>query len=211
MSNPIITSVPLDRSTRAFIEKHLLIIGTGALIALALLGWFLAARPALRAYQRVSETSLSDLDLRIEERRSSLKKAKRIEEQFSQITPEDYEKLSDALPPEPGAADLIPNIESIVTLSGLTLESVSVAQSSDIQAVVPPDTAAVSALPVNVHPLSVSFRAKGSNYLTFKELLHRIETNLRLLDVPSISFNPEDEMIQMSVSAYYQRTPGVQN
>jgi len=65
-------------------------------------------------------------------------------------------------------------------------------------------------LPVNVHPLSVSFRAKGSNYLTFKELLHRIETNLRLLDVPSISFNPEDEMIQMSVSAYYQRTPGVQ-
>lgn len=193
---------------RAFVEQHLLIIGAGALIALALLGWFLAVRPALRAYQRVSETSLSDLDLHIEERRSSLKKAQRIEEQFSQITAEDYEKLNEVLPPEPGTADLIPNIESIVTLSGLTLESVSVAQSSDAPVAALPDAAAVSALPVNVHPLSVSFRAKGSNYLTLKELLHRIETNIRLLDVPSISFNPKDDIIQMSVSAYYQRTPG---
>ncbi|MFA4872692.1 MAG: hypothetical protein WC659_02025 [Patescibacteria group bacterium] len=211
MSDPIITSVPKDRSIRAFMEQHLLVIGSGTLIALALLGWFLAVRPAIGAYQRVSETSLSDLDLRIDERRSSLKKARLIEEQFLQITPEDYEKLSDVLPSEPGTADLIPNIESIVTLSGLTLESVSVAQSSEGPAIALPDAAAVSALPVNVHPLSVSFWAKGSNYLTFKELLYRIETNLRLLDVPSISFNPKDEMIKMSVSAYYQRTPGVQD
>ncbi|MEW6610157.1 MAG: hypothetical protein AB1352_00795 [Patescibacteria group bacterium] len=210
MATPVITSHPSERNVRDFFEQHLVLIGVTVLTVMTLVGWFFLIRPAMGAYQRVSETSLSDLEVRLTERRRSLEKARFIEEQSSQITPGDYEKINAVLPTEPGAADLIPNIEAIVLLSGLTLESVSVTQSSDPQRSAPSEMIAAG-LSGSIHSVPITLRANGNNYSTFKELLHRIETNLRLLDVPSISFNPKDDVIQMSVTAYYQRAPGAQN
>jgi len=58
---------------------------------------------------------------------------------------------------------------------------------------------------VRIVPLRV--QVEGSNYLTLQKLLRRIETNVRVMDIPALAFNAQEDGLTLSLVAYAYRLP----
>lgn len=58
-------------------------------------------------------------------------------------------------------------------------------------------------LPADVSRVVLSLELKGVDYYRLKEIMKKIENNLRLMDVKSIDFNPEGSRVALVIDTYY--------
>ena len=142
-------------------------------------------------------------------RRASLEKLGAIENTFSSIAREELVKLEEVLPNKENVSDLIPNIEALVRMSDLTLGSVGVTPPESTAPLPPPEAGSVVRVPPGVRVIPVSLSVQGINYRTLKNVLQRIETNVRLLDMPTITFEAGSDAFSLTLYAYAYQPPQV--
>lgn len=205
LRTPLSESFTDSHSSRS--SSMLAFVVAGGVVALAL-AWFFALRPALTAYHAERQTSIEELKDRLAQRRASLAKFAAIDETFASITPEERGKLDAVLPRDAGVPELITNIEALVRLSGLTLDSLEVDAANDASAS-PLPAAGERAVPPGVRIYPITVQMQGLNYLTLKKFLQRVETNERLLDLPALTFVGSGEGLSVTLHAYTYRPPHV--
>jgi len=183
----------------------LALVIAGSAVALALAGWFVL-RPAFASFRAASAISVEELQDRLAQRQASLEKVMAIEEQFASITAEERAKLATALPEDAGVSDLIATMEAMVRLSDMKLVSVGVDESAPAP-VAGGGGALGSFTPPGVRIVPLRVQVEGSNYLTLQKLLRRIETNVRVMDIPALAFNAQEDGLTLSLVAYAYRLP----
>lgn len=123
-------------------------------------------------------------------------------ESYKQISEKDREKLNHLLPSTINNIELILEIEKIANLHGMPVGDIkfdstigvktnSDGSSSDTNAAtrIVAENDPASYLPYGVFPISFSIEGK---YSVFLEFLKDLESNLRIVDIKSISFNVPD-------------------
>lgn len=123
-------------------------------------------------------------------------------ESYKQISEKDREKLNHLLPSTINNIELILEIEKIANLHGMPVGDIkfdstigiktnSDGSSSDTNAAtrIAAENDPASYLPYGVFPISFSIEGK---YSVFLEFLKDLESNLRIVDIKSISFNVPD-------------------
>ena len=206
MKNPIIRAKKIESLSKDDGDKKVgvLIALVGVIVASGAAWWFLV-RPVRMRVNELKERTLPELEIQKSRVEGFYYKAKRVDEQLKRISASDRATLEAALPSIFDTPDIIENIESLVKLSGLSVDLIGVV-------LLPASTGegevdAVDRLPPTVRKAVITVRVNGINYLTFKEFLGRIETNSRLLDLTALSFSPDSDAMQVELTSYSYSSP----
>jgi hypothetical protein len=190
-------SAPADTSS----SHQLALVVVGGIVGILVM-WFFGFKPALGTYRAVQAPSTAELQDRLAQRRASLEKLAAIENTFSLITDEEKKKLELALPDEPGVSDLVANMEALVRLSGLSPGSIAVETPGVAAAPAPAVADGGMKIPPGVRVVPIRLQLSGNNYLTLKKILQKIETNIRILDLPALEFSSEADGLGLLLHAF---------
>ena len=156
------------------------------------------------AYEDVNQLrgDLASKSALVREQRRVIEKVKELLDQYpSLVGPR--QRISLALPNEVGYPTLLNQINGLTKAAGLTLQSVSLSLSPFSQ------TAGLPAGPNApvMGIIQINFDVSG-NYQALKNLLETIETNIRIMDLVSLSINPGSSganyNYHLVVNTYYQ-------
>lgn len=190
--------VSVKRMTDAQLPPVILVV----MIVIAGAGWWWFLKPAYREYQDVRQRGIPELMNQKERMEGFVRKAKRIDGQLKQINRNDQLKLEEAVPSMFDVPDIVTNMEALATVSGLSMGSVGMTDGGGGGG-----AGASNTLPPRVTTAGVSMSVSGINYLKFKELLGRLVTNSRIIDVPAISFSTGIDAIQLNITMYAYSPP----
>jgi len=114
--------------------------------------------------------------------------------------------MEDILPLEQEIPNLILQLDALTRQSGLILSSFSlsepVSRGTEVQSedsMVEGEKEATGSLA----RLNISLILKGGDYQALKRLVTAIESNLRLFDIISLTFNPASDSFNLSLRTYY--------
>lgn len=132
-------------------------------------------------------------------------------EEVNAISKEQRNLIGQALPKGPAAADFLVGLEALTKKRAIALRRVDLASTIEVKGKSgqPQTVGAVAALPnkeaIFEFPISLSV---SSSYESFKEFLHDLEKNLRLIDIQEISFfaPPKGQLFDFNLrlKTYYQ-------
>ncbi len=206
MKNPIIHAKKIESSLKDGGEKKVgVLIAMAAVIAASGAAWWFLVRPARARMIELKERVLPELEIQKTRVDGFYYKARRVDEQLKRISTSDRATLEAALPSTFDTPDIIENIESLVKLSGLTVDLIGVSELPVSGGEGVGDI--TDRLPSTVRKAVITVRVQGVNYLTFKEFLGRIETNSRLLDLTAFSFSPDGDAMQLELTTYSYSSP----
>lgn len=133
-------------------------------------------------------------------------------DKFQKINKKDIEKLSKVLPSEEGIPDLFIIIEELMDKSGLKLDSIDITKGKRVTeeeqkkesspAIILPESLAQEIIKeapttANIYTLDISIATSGGRgYDHLKEFLDNIEKELRIMDVKSLSFDPQGQTVE---------------
>ncbi|MFA5358969.1 MAG: type 4a pilus biogenesis protein PilO [Patescibacteria group bacterium] len=137
------------------------------------------------------------------ERLDSLKKKtteiKKVLSDFDSFSQDELIRLSQILPAEKDLPNLIIQLDSLAKQSGLALSSFSISEQVSTKKVVDAQQATGS-----VKELIISLNLKGGGYNNLKQLVSLVETNMRLMDISSFVFAPNDSgSFTLSLKTYF--------
>lgn len=162
-----------------------------------------------------------------ESRYARLKNLTRLKQDFESIEKTERDKLDLIIPAKPEVPELLIQVEKIVKDSGLLLESVSINELKPVvnqppAAVEPVPSDSENPLPENsvspapnnasvappsladlVATLEIQLTVKECNYGKLKLFLDKIEKNIRLLDLKTLSFKADFEAVDFTIYTYY--------
>ena len=165
------------------------------IVAVVTGGWWWLVKPARSAYAQHLEARRESIARR-ETVIQALAQARTLTRTLAQLSIPDRERARDALPEAVSVADLVVNVETLVRLSGLVPETVNVATGETL----PPPTNVP--LPYSLQRTNVQVKARGGNYLTLKNFLQLVETNIPIFDIPALQFTAKDESLQLTLVTY---------
>ena len=186
------------------------------IIIIVALGYWFLLKPRINIiFADDTRTALEDQKAqeKVIKYNQQIKELKGIVLGYSRISEIDINKINQILPDKPDERDLFAQIEKIVKANGILLESIFI-DDSDLQAVQPKTRSTRSALEVeataeaevissNMKELKIIFTVSEVSYPAFKSLLNSLESNLRIIDVESIEYDPKDASAIFSVKSYY--------
>jgi Tfp pilus assembly protein PilO len=104
---------------------------------------------------------------------------------------EGINKLNVILPGKTSIEDLMPQIEIIALRNGLTLLSIQLSDESG------------GGVDPQIGRIKIDADISGTDYPGLKMLLSSFETNLRLMDINSINFDPKGKKTTLEIYTYY--------
>ncbi|MCX6795821.1 MAG: hypothetical protein NT165_03820 [Candidatus Falkowbacteria bacterium] len=115
---------------------------------------------------------------------------------YNKIDPTVVKKVEEFLPSEYIQEQLFLELEQVIIRNGYTVNSIS------IQKELGSPSASMNS---KIGRVRVSVLVSGVDYLDFKKLLKIIESNIRLMDVTTLSFSPSGQSASFSFSTYFFR------
>jgi len=109
---------------------------------------------------------------------------------YEDINSENIIKINKFLPPKSEIEELMKQMEVIVSQNGFFLTSLNLE-----------DRGGES----EIGQVSILMNVVGPDYTGFKSLLYTIESNLRLLDITSLTFDPVSKSAVINIIAYYKK------
>jgi Tfp pilus assembly protein PilO len=139
-----------------------------------------------------------------------LKELKQANDIYQKITPELKNKMFQILPQAPDLPELYSDLEILAKQSGFELKSVSavILENKKKDNVV---NKLNSPVPVEFEiqnlkttkEIKISLVINGSGYTQFKQFLDLIEHNIRILDIESYTYSPEDTSHSLVLRTYF--------
>jgi len=162
------------------------------IVVLLVVGWFLALQPQ---YDNYKNLNLDAKKAELAEYESTLAKLEKTIADWNAVPAQDKAKLDYFLPTDKDIPELITMLEDIAGQSGFIATKVSL---SNVE------TPAVAG--TDVYPMLVSMSLSGGNYTALKTFLEKVETNIRLMDVSSLSFQAGKGTYNLNIMVYYIKT-----
>jgi hypothetical protein len=139
-----------------------------------------------------------------------LEELKKIKENYDKISQEDIKKLDLMVPSMLDKEELLVQLEKIILQNGLLFSNLAVkeggsgSQSAD-ESVLIEQSAPAGDLSSSgeIKSLNISLPLTGVSYEGLKNILKVFQNNLRLMDINSISYNPEGQTINLEITTYY--------
>lgn len=179
------------------IEKYDKALTAGSVIVLLLVGLFLMLEPTYEsnktAQARASKVTGAELNVR----RNELKLLKESVALYDSISLDELHRMLQVAPAQDRRADLYPTIADLVTDAGFRLDQISISDGETVA--IPNETIKVKSVNINV---TVSGTEGYENY---KRLLQTFEDQLRIMDVASISFHPEEVATTLNLTTYFHQ------
>lgn len=163
-----------------------------SVVVIFVLVYFILISPLLSQYQTLSSslTASKEQNLQQQEIYNELYQLNKI---YDEISPYSRDKVLDALSGQPELPNLYYNLEQLATDANYKLLSFSI----DL-----PELEGKQQR-FAVQPININLTLKGIGYLNFKNFLNFLEHNLRLIDATSITYDPAEEEIELSLKTYY--------
>ena len=126
---------------------------------------------------------------------------------YSKISPADLQRFNSVLPDPYAKEKLFGELEETVGTGGWRLDSITI-NSEDVSAGATATATGTLAELNDPHlqAVGVDLTISAIDYAGLKSLLKLLENNLRLIDITSISFSPEDMTVNLKVVTYYYQT-----
>lgn len=160
-----------------------------AVILVAVIGWFLVIGPA---YSEYSAINLEPKQQEQEQLQDALDKFNQIVKDWDAVSEQDKKRLTYFLPTEQDIPGLIAILDETAQQSGFMASKVTLTY---VDQPVFPNS--------DIYPILLSASIQGGGYRELKNFINKIETNLRLMDLNSLSFQTEGESYLINLAAYY--------
>ena len=180
------------RAPSALWVRYYLTLVIFTIVVLLVVGWFLALQPQ---YDNYKNLNLDAKKAELAEYESTLAKLEKTIADWNAVPAQDKAKLDYFLPTDKDIPELITMLEDIAGQSGFIATKVSL---SNVE------TPAVAG--TDVYPMLVSMSLSGGNYTALKTFLEKVETNIRLMDVSSLSFQAGKGTYNLNIMVYYIKT-----
>lgn len=165
----------LDRFKKICLANYKII---SLIVPVAILagGYFYLLKPKYQSLKGISGLIAGNLKISLQAKKEYFENLSDLEEFYDNLNEEDKEKLEQILPFEKDLPNLFVHFESLVKQSGLKLNSIDFSEGSVKEI---------------IKILDVKLSLTGGDYLTFKKFLDRLEKDIKIIDITSISFSKE--------------------
>jgi Tfp pilus assembly protein PilO len=166
------------------------------------LGYYFYIKPAADLAAELNSQDVLALEVTLGEKQTRLFTAKKLAKSYENPSEETIKKLNEALPSEPGQVDLYVNINALAEQSGLTVSNlqITVPEEKDVPAALQQPGSVMSS---KVRQVIISLSADGMTYTNLKRFIRNIETNSRLLQMDSLTFDPSNSSYAADLMAFY--------
>lgn len=227
----------LPANLRNLVTKILTIYFRYVLIGLAviilLIGYLVLLQPQIKNVTQDGVGALKQVEDLLGQRGSYLKRLQEMSKKYREVVAQQTTKPDDIIPTDPQVGKLFLMLDQLVQKAGFSLEGVAVTkgqalETSSATATPAPGTAtkktttdqSTTTSTATIHVLDVNIAVSGKlDYTSYKRLLSTFERSLRLLDMPSINFqpsSPEDiiskttgETHSFALKTYYLDPPSI--
>lgn len=187
---------------KASAKRALSLIGTAGLFVFTLAVYSLLLRPS---YQDVNKMrgEFESKRVAFDEQSKIITKVRDLIAQY-QGTAKIQDTIALTLPAQEATAGIVSQLQGIASASGIIVQAINVQEGSGLKPVSAESTKGVSSVGVVVVSASVL-----GTYDAFKEFIHGVETNIRVMDVEEWRVAPSTKgssvlTFQVVINAYYQ-------
>lgn len=176
-------------------------ISIGLVIIIFILGIWLILWPKFTDIQHENNNRVPELRQEKEEKVLYYNKLQKLAEQYSVITSDsnsrELEKVNSILPDKANVQSLFVEIERLVTETGFSLQQISINEvKTDIDQLIEFQVTEFmdwDGLPPELRAVDIEIAVEGGGYNEFKNLLKRIEDNVRLFNLVTVNFSALSE------------------
>jgi Tfp pilus assembly protein PilO len=158
-------------------------------IAIAVVGWFVVVGPLYGDYAALDVAAKHD---EYETNKRVLDNFNNIKEEWESISEQDKQKLDYFLPTGKDIPGLVAMLDTMAKQSGFVATKISLSYSEEPLEDMP-----------EVFPVLVSMSVEGGSYSGLKQFIDKIENNLRILDIGSLSFQSAKSIYVLNIYTYY--------
>lgn len=137
----------------------------------------------------------------IKESKDYLKEVDNLTNAYNTISKEEFDKINSILPECGLHEELFSQMDNIVKKNGLLLTSISIKPESYSDQIETGDKE-TTFISQQKKKITLSFSLGGIDYTGVKNFLKDIETNLRIMDVTSLSFDPANDFLSLNIQTY---------
>jgi len=181
-------------SFNQWLNSYFSVILAGILILFLGLAYLFFLGPKFAATKDIIQANITEQENLYALSQQKLVNLRAVGTLYKTIKEADLQKFDSVLPDNYIPARLFGELEEIINSGGWLLTEISIEQA-------PPEHINTSVGQINVE-LSLS----GLDYIDFKRLLKILETDLRLLDVTSVSLDSASNSVTLMLTTYYYQT-----
>lgn len=157
-------------------------------------GYLFILEPKYRESGQGSKDNLNLSKTELLRRQQHLNQLKKLVDKYNSISPKEISRIKMILPEGKDIPGLFVQFQTLAAKNNLLLSSISFDETP-----MGIEKDAIKKININVDLLGGS----TNSYQEVKSFIASVETNLRLLDIDSIFFNPESSAYSLTVVAYY--------
>ncbi len=164
-------------------------------------GWFVL----WPKYQKINYLA----NIKYQQRQENLKthqteyeKIVRLIEDYQKIKPDDRNKMLALLPAKIEFQDVLLEFDRLASQHGMVLVSIKIATEAKPSGAETNQALFINVGNYNLVKIRINISLTGSNYNNLRSFIAAAEKNLPLIDINSISYNPDDNSTSMEVFTY---------
>lgn len=175
-----------------------------------ILGYFLVVKPKYEQIIKSIERRVTLQSQGYLVKRENLEKAKKLLSLYNQTDSDKIARVNTFLPTNPSHEEIFTILDDIVSRNGLVLNGVNISIPSQTGVVAKSgnDTEEEGQLmkrklPEQVKRVDVTVEVLGADYPGFKSLITSLESNLRLIDIINVNFEPAHGRANLQLRTYF--------
>ena len=182
------------------VNKHFRIIMIAVAVIILFLAYITIIGPKIAQIQDQGIFDYNAKKNELSSRQTYLERLKIMKEEYERINTQDILKISEILPEEEDISGIFVQLEALAKDSGLKLIKITINKTARS---VREGATGITTGSSGIRTLEVSISVSGGeDYGNLKSFLDKIEKNIRLLDVQTVSFVPKQNYVLM-MQTYY--------
>jgi len=191
----------LKQISKYFVRYYEAVVAVVVLL-IFVIGFIFIINPKYKKINEMENYTLIDLDTGKAKIETYLGKLEEYRDSYKNITDVSKERIDKAIPQDSHVEMLYAQIESLTKKQGVAIRSLSIVNNETItDPKVKKEASPDSKLKLG--QADISLVVSGIDYSGLKRLLVAFENNLRLMDVFSVSFKPEQKEAELVIFSYY--------
>ena len=194
------------KNLNKFFSDYFNWIVAGIVMVVFFSGFFILLLPRYQQAASYLEISNQQQTLNVSAEHVKLNKIQKLLAAYNSIDKNYLAILNEIAPVVQNKEELFSELNYLISANQLFLTSVSLSAGNSYadQGLVP-ISGAQGAIVGSLQTVKIDIGVRGTNYQTFKNLLSSLENNLRLMDVLSVTFNPQSQDTTLTIDAYYSK------
>jgi hypothetical protein len=193
-----------QNSLNLFLNNYFNALLAAALVIFLIIAAFVLIIPKFQEIQAEVQAKIDEEQNFYASSQRKLASLQAIGRIYSKISPADLQRFNSVLPDPYAREKLFGELEETVGAGGWRLDDISI-NSQEASAGSATGTLAEINDP-RLQPVSFSLAISAIDYAGLKSLLKLLENNLRLLDITSVDFSPQNMTVGLKVITYYYQT-----